>query len=138
MKTTSALFLAAAFVAAGALAAAQEATDDAMEGMEGMGHSGTDTPAGTATEAYMAAMDTMMSGMDAVTYTGDADADFLLMMIPHHQSAVDMSRALLVETDDPEVQAMAEAVIATQEAEIASMRAMLERMGVEPPPAAAE
>ena len=141
MKTTSALFLAAALAAAGALAAAQEATDDAMEGMEGMGHSGTDTPAGTATEAYMAAMDTMdtmMSGMNAVTYTGDADADFLLMMIPHHQSAVDMSRALLVEADDPEVQAVAEAVIATQEAEIASMRAMLERMGVEPPPAAAE
>ncbi len=33
---------------------------------------------------------------------------------------------------------MAQAVITTQEAEIASMRSMLERMGVESPPAAAK
>ena len=107
--------------------------DHSGMGHSGMGHSGMDVPAGAATRAYMEAMDAMMSGMNAVTYTGDADADFLLMMIPHHQSAVDMSRALLKETDDPEVEAMAQAVIATQEAEIASMRSMLERMGVEGP-----
>ncbi len=39
------------------------------------------------------AMETMMQAMDAIEPTGDADADFLLMMIPHHQSAVDMARA---------------------------------------------
>ena len=60
---------------------------------------------------------------------GDADVDFLLMMIPHHQSAVDMSVALLAEVKDAEVKALGEAVIATQEAEIAQMRAMLARLG---------
>ena len=135
MKTTTTLFAAIALAASAGSARAQTAAVDAMPGMD---HSSMDMPAGTATRAYMEAMDVMMSGMGAVTYTGDADADFLLMMIPHHQSAVDMSRALLEETDDPEVEAMAQAVIATQEAEIASMRAMLERMGVESPPAAAE
>ena len=145
MKTTTTLLAAIALAAGAASAQAQTAAQDAMPGMDqsgmdhsGMGHSGMDVPAGTATQAYMEAMDVMMSGMSAVTYTGDADADFLLMMIPHHQSAVDMSRALLMETDDPEVEAMAQAVIATQEAEIASMRSMLERMGVEGPPPAAD
>ncbi|WP_299653681.1 DUF305 domain-containing protein [uncultured Jannaschia sp.] len=135
MKTTTTLLAAIALAASAGLARAQEADTDAMTGMD---HSGMDMPAGTATQAYMEAMDVMMSGMSALPYTGDADADFLLMMIPHHQSAVDMSQALLEETDDPEVEAMAQAVIATQEAEIVSMRAMLERMGVEAPPAPAE
>ena len=130
MRTLTTLLVGAALAASALPAAAQEAVGGAMPGMD---HSGMDTPAGTATRAYMEAMDMMMSGMSAVTYTGDADADFLLMMIPHHQSAVDMSRALLAETDDPEVEAMAQAVIATQEAEIATMRAMLARMGIEGP-----
>jgi uncharacterized protein (DUF305 family) len=129
------LFAAIALAAIAGSARTQTAPGDAMPGMD---HSGMDMTAGTATRAYMKAMDVMMSGMSPVTYTGDADADFLLMMIPHHQSAVDMSRALLEETDDPEVEAMAQAVITTQEAEIASMRSMLERMGVESPPAAAK
>ena len=140
MKTFAALFAGAALAASTLPGLAQGAAGGAMPGMDhsGMGHSGMDMPAGTATRAYMEAMDVMMSGMSAVTYTGDADADFLLMMIPHHQSAVDMSRALLAETDDPEVEAMAQAVIETQEAEIVTMRAMLARMGVEGPPAAGE
>ena len=135
MRTLATLLAGAALAASILPASAQHVAGDAMPGMD---HSTMDMPAGTATRAYMEAMDVMMSGMSAVTYTGDADADFLLMMIPHHQSAVDMSRALLAETDDPEVEAMAQAVITTQEAEIASMRSMLERMGVEGPPVAGE
>ena len=79
--------------------------------------------------AFSDAMESMMAEMDAVEPTGDPDADFLFMMIPHHQSAVDMARELLEQSDDPEVTALAEAIIATQEAEIAEMIAMLERLG---------
>ncbi len=133
MKTITTLFAAIALSAAGGAVQAQTASGDATPGMD---HSAMDMPAEGPTRAYMEAMDVMMSGMGAIAYTGDADADYLLMMIPHHQSAVEMSRALLEQTDDPEVEAMAQAVIATQEAEIASMRSMLERMGVENPPVA--
>ncbi|WP_394155922.1 DUF305 domain-containing protein [Loktanella salsilacus] len=77
----------------------------------------------------MGAMNTMMQAMDAIEPTGDADADFLLMMIPHHQSAVDMARASLEEMDDPESVALAELVIESQEAEIETMKAMLSRLG---------
>ena len=83
----------------------------------------------TMDEGSMGAMDTMMEAMDAIEPTGDADADFLLMMIPHHQSAVDMSRASLAEMDDPETVALAETIIEAQEAEIDMMKAMLARLG---------
>lgn len=75
------------------------------------------------------AMETMMQAMEAIEPTGDADADFLLMMIPHHQSAVDMARASLEGMDDPEASALAELVIRSQEAEIETMKAMLSRLG---------
>ena len=81
---------------------------------------------------YDEAMATMMTEMDSIEPTGDPDADFLLMMIPHHQSAVDMARTLLEQSDDAEVAALAEEIIATQEEEIAVMTAMLERLGYAP------
>ena len=38
-----------------------------------------------------AAMKKMMSDM-AITPTGDVDSDFVAMMVPHHQGAIDMQR----------------------------------------------
>lgn len=85
---------------------------------------------------FTTAMDTMMQAMPSES-AGDVDADFLLM-IPHHQSAIDMARVELEQGNDEETRAMAQAVIDAQEQEIAEMRAMLERMGVEAPAAPAE
>lgn len=82
---------------------------------------------------YMATMDTMMESMNGMETSGNADADFLLMMIPHHQSAVDMAKVELDQGKDHETQEMAEKIIAAQEEEIAEMKAMLERLGVEAP-----
>lgn len=120
-------------IATGALAlgAGYAPAQEAAAPMEGMDHSamGHGDAATGAMAAYMKAMDDMMAAMAGMEATGDADVDFLLMMIPHHQSAVDMSVALLAEAKDAEVRALGEAVIATQEAEIAAMRAMLARLG---------
>lgn len=87
-------------------------------------------PAGM--QGYMGVMDTMMENMPKES-AGDADADFLLMMIPHHQSAIDMARVELKKGNDEGTRAMAEKVIAAQEAEIAEMRDMLETVGVAAP-----
>jgi uncharacterized protein (DUF305 family) len=64
----------------------------------------------------------------------EADELFLRLMIPHHQAALGMSRAILQETDRPEVEELAGAILASQEAEISTMEDMLREMGAEPLP----
>ena len=64
----------------------------------------------------------MMQDMHAPGYTGQPDADFLAMMIPHHEGAVDMARLVLIHGRDPLVRQIAEKIIASQTVEIAAMR----------------
>ena len=84
-----------------------------------------------AIEAYVAASERMHRGM-AIEFTGDPDIDFVRAMIPHHQGAIDMARALLEHGEDPEMRALAEAIIAAQDREIASLRSWLEEHSQEP------
>jgi uncharacterized protein (DUF305 family) len=79
-----------------------------------------------AVAAYLAASERMHRDM-AIEFTGNPDVDFARGMIPHHQGAIDMARAELEYGRDPEMRALAEAIIAAQEKEIAFLRGWLER-----------
>ena len=80
-----------------------------------------------ADKGYMAAMQKMQDGMMKTEMTGDPDGDFVRMMIPHHQSAVDMAEVLLKQENvDPEMKAMAEKIRDDQIREIAEMKKWLE------------
>jgi uncharacterized protein (DUF305 family) len=50
------------------------------------------------------------------------DIAFIDMMIPHHEGAVVMAEKLLEEGENPQLQTMAKAIIASQTAEIEQMR----------------
>jgi hypothetical protein len=80
-----------------------------------------------------AAMDKMMADMN-VKPTGDADRDFVAMMIPHHQGAIDMARSLLRYGHNEQLRRLAQEIIVTQQQEIATMRLAI---GQPVPPATA-
>src|ERR1700740_320719 len=71
-----------------------------------------------------AAMDKMMSDM-AVKPTGNVDHDFVAMMVPHHQGAIDMSQAELQYGKNPQLKTIAQEIILDQMQEIALMRLAL-------------
>ncbi|GAB3775466.1 hypothetical protein GCM10028796_51330 [Ramlibacter monticola] len=71
------------------------------------------------------AMARMMAGMHAPAASGDADIDFLAMMIPHHAGAVDMARAVLRHGRDAATRRLAEDIIAGQTIEIEGMQRRL-------------
>ncbi|HEV8615432.1 MAG TPA: DUF305 domain-containing protein [Methylomirabilota bacterium] len=75
--------------------------------------------------AMHAAMAEMDRAMVSAPMSGDPDQDFLAMMIPHHEGAVEMARLVLVHGRDPLVRQLADEIIAGQQAEIGSMTARL-------------
>jgi uncharacterized protein (DUF305 family) len=80
-----------------------------------------------------AAMNKMMADM-AVTPTGDIDHDFVAMMVPHHQGAIDMAEAVLRYGRNETIRRLAQEIIVTQQQEIAAMRLAI---GDELPPSVA-
>jgi uncharacterized protein (DUF305 family) len=72
----------------------------------------------------------MMSEADMETLRGAEGADFdrewLTMMVEHHEGAIEMANDVMATTTDPEVKSLAQAVVAGQQAEITTMRGLLQ------------
>lgn len=73
------------------------------------------------------AMAIMERDMQAAPMNGQPGHDFVTMMLPHHQGAIDMAKAVLLNTRDPELRNLALGIIAEQQNEINVMRAWLRR-----------
>ena len=56
---------------------------------------------------------------------GDVDSDFVAMMVPHHQGAIEMAQAELRYGRNEPLRRMAQEIIVTQTQEIAAMRLAL-------------
>jgi uncharacterized protein (DUF305 family) len=69
-------------------------------------------------------MKTMMAAM-AIPPSGDVDADFVAMMVPHHQGAIDMALAEVRHGRNERLRRIAHEIIVTQQQEISAMRLAL-------------
>jgi len=81
-----------------------------------------------ASKAYMEAMKKMDREMGAMEMSDKPGVDFAQMMIPHHQSAIDMAKAYLESGEnDPELVQLSREIVAAQEKEIAFLKSWLDK-----------
>lgn len=92
----------------------------------------TDAPDSDALKQYLKEQDTIMDDMMTnmkVEPSGNASIDFLVGMIPHHDSAIEMSESYLKYGGaNPELKKLAEDIISAQTGEIEQMQQMIERL----------
>ena len=115
------------------------ATGTSMPGtnMSGMSMGGTEMSGMSMGGTEMSRM-SAMSTASLEKLSGKAfDRAFLSMMIPHHQAALDMARAVLPVSKDAQVKTWATAIIKSQQAEIGTMTALLKPLGGSDPRMAA-
>ena len=75
------------------------------------------------------AMSVMHRDMHNAPLTGDHDHDFVTMMIPHHQGAIDMAKALSLYGKDPQMRRLAQEIVTDQQSEIQLMQLWLKQHG---------
>jgi YVTN family beta-propeller protein len=70
-------------------------------------------------------MQAMMKAMAESSMTGDPDHDFAAMMVPHHEGAIAMAKAVLEHGKDPVLRRLAQEIIVTQQQEIQVLKGRL-------------
>jgi uncharacterized protein (DUF305 family) len=83
-----------------------------------------------AQKAFTDAHHKMLHMMEGMKPSGDADKDFVMMMIPHHQGAIDMAEVELKYGKDPMLRQMAEDIIESQKKEIEEMKKWQQEKGM--------
>lgn len=74
-------------------------------------------------------MDDMMNAMMDIQESGNADIDYLMGMIPHHESAIAMAESYLKNGgEQKELKTIAENIIELQKSEIDQMNSMIEEL----------
>jgi uncharacterized protein (DUF305 family) len=72
-------------------------------------------------------MDAMQTAMATLKTSGDGDVDFVKMMLPHHQAAIDMAKTQLIYGKDPQMRRLAQEIITDQQSEIELMQLWLKQ-----------
>jgi uncharacterized protein (DUF305 family) len=75
----------------------------------------------------IASMDKMHMAMGAVVRSGNSDVDFVRLMLPHHQAAIDMAKTQLLYGKDPQMRRLAQEIITDQQSEIELMQRWLKQ-----------
>lgn len=75
----------------------------------------------------IASMDKMHMAMSAISQSGNVDVDFVRLMLPHHQAAIDMAKIQLLYGKDPQMRRLAQEIITDQQSEIELMQLWLKQ-----------
>ena len=75
----------------------------------------------------IASMKKMHMAMEAIKPSGDSDVDFVRLMLPHHQAAIDMAKTELLYGKDPQMRRLAQEIITDQQSEIELMERWLKQ-----------
>ena len=77
--------------------------------------------------ALNSSMEKMHRAMASVEASGDGDVDFVRLMLPHHQAAIDMAKTQLLYGKDPQMRRLAQEIITDQQSEMALMHLWLKQ-----------
>jgi uncharacterized protein (DUF305 family) len=69
-----------------------------------------------------ASMERMHVAISSVDRSGNSDVNFVRLMLPHHQAAIDMARTQLQHGADPEMRRLAQEIVTDQQSEIELMQ----------------
>jgi len=75
----------------------------------------------------MKSMKAMHAAMGTAQRSGNDDEDFVNLMLPHHEAAVEMAKAELFHGNDPQMRRLAQEIITDQESEIQLMSLWLDQ-----------
>ena len=78
-------------------------------------------------EGLMESMTRMHSAMSSTRPSADADTDFVALMLPHHQAAIDMAKTQILHGKDPRMRRLAQEIITDQQLEIELMQRWLKQ-----------
>jgi uncharacterized protein (DUF305 family) len=85
------------------------------------------TPADPNWSDLVASMNKMHMAMGAIKRSGDSDVDFVRLMLPHHQAAIDMAKTQLLYGKDPQMRRLAQEIMTDQQLEIQLMERWLKQ-----------
>ena len=100
-------------------------TNDSVANADSSGHAMGDSSSNMKDSSIMVAMNKMMDNMHKMEQSGNADHDFAMLMIGHHQSAIEMAQMELNYGTHEEMKTMASKIIEEQQKEIKDLQEWL-------------
>jgi uncharacterized protein (DUF305 family) len=85
------------------------------------------TPADPGWVELNSSMKKMHIAMASVERSGNGDVDFVRLMLPHHQAAIEMAKTQLLFGKDPQMRRLAQEIMTDQQSEIELMQLWLKQ-----------
>jgi len=103
-----------------------------IKGQQAMHKHATKSEDDSAWAEFQSSMEKMHLAMHSIAGSHNSDADFVRLMIPHHQAAIDMAKTQLLYGKDAQMRRLAQEIIADQQSEIELMNLWLKEHRFDP------